>query len=193
MAYSTQREALAGGEIIYGTGRVSVIRSGNGFNYWPKQDGVAMDAVSNRVVADSLPTKSSSIDIFAERIADKLLAAQEVEEMNSIERQVKAAMFDNAEEEQAAMGTFSSEDDKELERGEVTGNDSTSFEDALAASTKASADYWKRVNAKNAERNKQYGNKPVALDSVAVNAKASRSFSLFDTAKTIIKRQRKSA
>ena len=105
-----------------------------------------------------------------------------------------AVSFDDKEEEQAAQ-------DEELRRGEVTGNEAAdednTFGAGYAASLKATHDYWNRVKSRKPsatyERVRGRSGKPVAIDHVANNANKAKSFSMFDSAKSIIKRQRKSA
>lgn len=112
---------------------------------------------------------------------------------------LESAVEDNAEEEAEALG-LNGEDGKEAQDAD------TSFEESLAASAAASKAHWDGVKQRNAERSHVASSSGVyppvdpaarrsakAADAVSTNAKRAMGYSMFQSAASIMKRQRKSA
>ena len=199
MAYATAALAIKDGELIYGRGKVSAKCTGNGeYIYWPK-GSTAMDASSHSsLVTVGSPLPGSVID----RVVNGLMGEADDDDDAAILAEIrvglmmptlKAMAMDDAKAEQEAQGSFSSEDDNEAEDAD----EEKTFGAGYAASLKATKEYWAKARRVKPSATHQAvrgrSNKPVAVDHVANNARKARGFSLFDTAKTIIKRQRKSA
>lgn len=161
----------------------------------PKPFAVAMDASSHS--SNGVPNSMSDLDETTKAKIRRVKAKMALDA--EADRKVKALFpalalsvaMDDMEAEQEAQGSFSSE-----EEAEASDEDNT-FGAGYAASLKATQDYWNKVKSRKPSATYEHvrgrSNKPVAVDHVAANARKARSFSLFDTAKTIIKRQKKSA
>lgn len=214
MAYATAQAAIQDGSIIYGRGNVTAKRTDNGFIYWPTKGGAAMDSAS--------AVKSNVVDDFSPEVKRKIARAKRKVAMDKEDNEIADAMvamlfpslqaamanddamleavangIDGEEEEQEVQGTFSSSEAED---------EGISFEESVIASAKNSADHWNKVKAAQAQRRKSSGRyqpvsagvrtqakKAQAADAMSVNARRSRPYSLFQSAASIIKRQKKSA
>jgi len=157
--------------------------------------GVGLDAASTN--SNAVPNSMSDLDEATKAKIRRVKAKMALDA--DADRKVKALFpalvlsiaMDDKEAEEFVQGSFSSEDEPEA------ADEDNTFGAGYAASLKATKEYWakaRRVKPSSTyERVRGRSNKPVAVDHVANNARKARGFSLFDTAKTIIKRQRKSA
>lgn len=172
--------------------------------------GVAMDAASTNADEDFSPEVKAKIARAKRKVA---LDAEEdaLAELliGLLMPSLKAMVMDDMEAEQAAQGSFSSEDESELERGECSGNDEdNTFGASYAASLKATNEYWAEAKRKAAasrrqsqavQRTGRYApadnrKQAQAADALTqTNAKAAKPYNLFQSAASIIKRQRKLA
>jgi|SRR5581483_3502767 len=162
----------------------------------PQKFAVAMDAASTNTNEDFSPEVKAKIARAKRKVAlDAEKDALAELRVGLLMPSLRAMVMDDMESEQAAQGSFSSEEDEsELERGEVSGNsgkdEDNTFGASYAASLKATNDYWDKVKrvkpSATYERVRGRSNKPTAVDHVGRNAKKARSFTLFDSAKTVI-------
>jgi hypothetical protein len=170
----------------------------------PVGTGVAMDSVSHNDEMFSPEVKAKIKHARAKLALDADEDALAELRIALLFPALKAMAMDDKDEEQFAQ------DDDELRRGEVTGNEAEdedlyslqhtgAYKDRLLA-TKA---YWHNAHEANKQRSARNRRSSLnsagaskdakATDSISANAKAAKPFSMFDTAKAIIKRQKKSA